>query len=292
MLTTTAHPRSPTSVAYRELPVRPNDQGKWGVNTGCKTCAMAGLCTPGAIDTLARGRLDNVVQCVRTVHRGHPLYRLGDPFRSIYAVRTGSFKTMVMHREGREQVIGFGIVGDTIGIDGIASGTHSCEAIALEDSSVCVMPFDVLEMLCREVKAIQHHVHQMLGAEIVRESALMTLLGTTTAEERVAAFIADLSRRWQARGYSAAAFTLKMTRGEIGSYLGLKLETVSRMLSKLQGRRLIEVHGKDLRILDIDRLRKPAPDDRISAFRVQQGAGRHTSYAHETRVSESQLGGH
>lgn len=292
MLTTTVPQRSATSVANRELPVRLGDQGRWTADTGCKTCAMAGLCTRDAIDALARERLNHVVQCIRTVHRGHALYRPGDPFGSIYAVRTGSFKTVVMHREGREQVTGFRIVGDTLGIDGIASGRHSCEAIALEDSSVCVMPFDLLEFLCREVKAIQHHVHQMLGAEIVRESTLMMLLGSTTAEERVAAFLADLSRRWQARGYSAAAFTLKMTREEIGSYLGLKLETVSRMLSRLQGRRLIEVHGKDLRILDIDRLRKPATDDCMSAFRVQQGAGGHMSYAVETRVSDSRPGGH
>lgn len=251
---------------------------------------MATLCTSSPIGTRAHERLNTAVHCVRIVHRGRALYRPGDTFGSIYAVRTGSFKTMIMHHEGREQVTGFSIVGDTLGIDGIASGKHSCEVIALEDSSVCVMPFDLLEMLCREVKPIQHHVHQMLGAEIVRESALMMLLGTTTAEERVATFLADLSQRWQARGYSAAAFMLKMTREEIGSYLGLKLETVSRMLSKLQRRRLIEVHGKDLRILDIEGLQRLSIDACISPFRIQQGAGRHASYATETRLSESRSG--
>ncbi|MDR3097510.1 MAG: helix-turn-helix domain-containing protein [Paraburkholderia sp.] len=225
-----------------------------GLLAGCKTCAMAGLCATGRIDASTREQIDRVVQCVRIVHRGDALYRPGDPFRSIYAIHTGAFKTVVVHGEGHEQITGFGIVGDTLGIDGIASGRHSCEAVALEDSSVCVMPFELLEMLCRERWAIQRHVHQMLGAEIVRESTLMMLLGTMTAEERVTSFLTDLSRRWQARGYSAAAFTLKMTRQEIGNYLGLKLETVSRMLSKLHGQGLIDVHGKDLRILDIDRL--------------------------------------
>ncbi len=291
MLTTTVPRRSPTSVAHHELLARPGEQGRWTADIGCKTCAMAELRTRSAIDTLAHDRLNDAVQCVRTVNRGHALYRPGDSFGSIYAVRAGSFKTVVMHREGHEQVTGFGIVGDTLGIDGIASGRHACEAIALEDSSVCVMPFELLEMLCREVRAIQHHVHQMLGAEIVRESTLMMLLGTTTAEERVATFLADLSQRWQARGYSAAAFMLKMTREEIGSYLGLKLETVSRMLSKLQGRRLIEVHGKDLRILDIEGLQRLATDVCISPSRIQQGAGRHASYAPETRLSESRPGG-
>ncbi|MGN7982844.1 helix-turn-helix domain-containing protein [Burkholderia sp. 22313] len=261
-------------------------------DAACKHCAMAGLCTVSAIDTSALEQLDNAVRCIRAVRRGHALYRPGDSFRSIYAVRAGSFKTVVMHRDGREQVTGFGIVGDTLGIDGIARGSHSCEAIALEDSSVCVMPFDLLEMLCREVTAIQRHVHQMLGAEIVRESALMMLLGTTTAEERVATFLADLSRRWQTRGYSAAAFTLKMTREEIGSYLGLKLETVSRMLSKLQRRRLIDVHGKDLRILDIDGLQRLATDVGFSPFEIRRDTDSHAMVALETRFSESRPGGH
>ncbi|HKT96108.1 MAG TPA: helix-turn-helix domain-containing protein [Paraburkholderia sp.] len=292
MLTTTVPQGSATSVPYRELHARSGDQGRLTADFGCKTCAMAGLCTSSRLDTSTHERINRAVQCLLVVHRGHALYRLGDTFRSIYAIRTGSFKTVVMHREGHEQVTGFGIVGDTLGIDGIASGEHSCEAIALEDSSVCVMPFELLEMLCREVSAIQHHVHQMLGAEIVRESTLMMLLGTMTAEERVSFFLADLSRRWQARGYSAAAFTLKMARQEIGSYLGLKLETVSRTLSKLQGRGLINVHGKDLRILDIDGLQQLAPVDCTTPFRVQQGAGRHRGYTLGTPLSETRPGGY
>lgn len=171
--------------------MQPGVEGRRKVDFGCKTCAMAGLCTHSRIDTLTHERLNDAVQCVRIVHRGNALYHPGDAFRSIYAIRTGSFKTVVMHREGNEQITGFGIIGDTLGIDGIASGRHSCEAIALEDSSVCMMPLDLLEMLCREVKTIQHHVHQMLGAEIARESSLMMLLGTMTAEERVASFLAD-----------------------------------------------------------------------------------------------------
>jgi CRP/FNR family transcriptional regulator len=252
---------------------------------------MAALCTRSLIDPLALERLNDVAHCVRVVHRGHALYRPGDIFGSIYAVRAGSFKTVIMHCEGHEQITGFGIVGDTLGIDGIASGRHSCEAIALEDSAVCVMPFDLLEMLCREVKTIQHHVHQMLGAEIVRESTLMMMLGTMTAEERVASFLADLSRRWEARGYSAAAFTLKMTREEIGCYLGLKLETVSRTLTKLQQRQLIHARGKNLRILDIDGLRKLAADVGPASFRGQprrQAFG----YTPETRSPEHWSGGH
>ncbi|WP_433706600.1 helix-turn-helix domain-containing protein [Paraburkholderia sacchari] len=291
MLTTTVPQRSATPAPYREPLARPDDEGRRTADIGCKTCAMGALCTRSPIDALAHERLNDVVQCVRIVHRGHALYRPGDTFGSIYAVRAGSFKTVVMHREGHEQITGFGIVGDTLGIDGIASGRHNCEAIALEDSAVCVMPFDLLEMLCREVKTIQHHVHQMLGAEIVRESTLMMLLGTMTAEERVASFLADLSRRWEARGYSAAAFTLKMTREEIGCYLGLKLETVSRTLTKLQQRRLIYACGKDLRILDIDGLRKLATDVDPASFRGQPHREAF-GYAPEGRLPEHRPGGH
>lgn len=267
-MSTPLEPRiSLASSTYREFIARQGDSGRRDI--GCKTCAMAAICACRPIDTLAHARLNDAVQCVRTVRRGHALFRPGDTFGNIYAVRSGSFKTVVTHSEGREQVTGFAIVGETLGFDGIANGSYRCEAIALEDSSVCVMPFDLLEMLCREVKPIQQHVHQMLSAEIVRASAVMMLIGVATAEERVAIFLADLSRRWQTRGYSAAAFTLKMTREEIGSHLGLTLETVSRMLSKLQARRLIEVHGKDLRILDIDGLRKQETDVCNSALLVQ-----------------------
>jgi CRP/FNR family transcriptional regulator len=260
MLTTSVPQSGRTPVASRDLLARKIEQRAQMGTVAHGKCAMAGPWASSSTDALPLRRLNDAVRCVRIVSRGHALYRPGDIFRNIYAIRTGSFKSAVMHRDGREQVTGFGIVGDTLGIDGIASGRHNREVFALEDSSVCVMPFAVLEMLCREVKTLQHHVHQMLGAEIVRESTLMMLLGTASAEERVAAFLNDLSQRWQARGYSAAAFTLKMTRGEIGSYLGLKLETISRMLTKLQRRRLIEVHGKDVRILDIAGLQMRATD--------------------------------
>ncbi|WP_052420903.1 helix-turn-helix domain-containing protein [Paraburkholderia ferrariae] len=255
MLDTAERPELSGSVVSFEQPAIRARVTRQVPDTECRSCAMARMCAVRCEDTQALERLNDAVQCVRTVKQGHALYLAGDDFRSIYAVRAGSFKTVVRHREGHEQVTGFAIVGDTLGIDGIAGGQHACEVVALEDSSVCVMPFSLLEVLAREVKAIQRHIHHLLGAEIVRESSLMMLLGTMTAEERVATFLADLSQRWQARGYSAAAFTLKMTRAEIGNYLGLKLETVSRMMTKLHKSGLIEPHGKEIRILDLDGLR-------------------------------------
>jgi CRP/FNR family transcriptional regulator len=190
----------------------------------------------------------------RVVRRGETLYRTGDTFESLYTLRMGSFKTVIVHRDGLEHVTGFHFVGDTLGLDGVCIHQHGCDAIALEDSIVCIVPFHLLEMLCREVKAIQHHVHRLLSREIVREANLMMQFGTMSAAQRLAAFLLNLSVRFSARGYSPTEFNLRMTRDEIGSYLGMKLETVSRMFSRLQKDGMIEPNGKHIRIIDLDRL--------------------------------------
>ncbi|KXU83613.1 Crp/Fnr family transcriptional regulator [Caballeronia megalochromosomata] len=215
---------------------------------------MQRVCLPQGLSPVEFERLDAIICSTRPVRRGETLYRCGDPFQSLYAVRSGCFKTVVMHREGHEQVTGFHLAGDALGLDGVSADHHACDAIALEDSVVCIIPFDLLELLCREVRAIQHHVHRMMCGEIVRESSLMMLLGTMTAEQRVAAFLLNLSTRMKARGYSPAQFVLRMTREEIGSYLGLKIETVSRMFSRLQKAGVIDARGRDVRILDQARL--------------------------------------
>jgi CRP/FNR family transcriptional regulator len=199
-------------------------------------------------------RFNQLVSVSRIVHRGEALYHAGDAFRSIYAVKTGAFKTLVTLRDGREQVTGFYLPGESFGLDGVCCAAHQCDAIALEDSSLCVMPFQHLERLCHETIAMQQHVHRMMSGEIVREAGLMMVLGTMTAGERVAAFVLNMSNRFAACGYSASEFRLRMTREEIGSYLGLKLETVSRMLSKFAKSGLIQTHGKLIRILDREAL--------------------------------------
>jgi CRP/FNR family transcriptional regulator, anaerobic regulatory protein len=216
----------------------------------CSACTMRAVCMPPDLTAEELGRLDSTICTTRPVKRGDTLYRTHDTFQSIYAVRVGSFKTVVMHRDGQEQVTGFQIAGDALGLDGVGNGQHNCDAIALEDSTVCIIPFGQLENLCREIRPMQHHVHQMMSREIVRESSLMMLLGTMTAEQRVATFLLNLSRRFKALGYSAAEFNLRMTREEIGCYLGMKLETVSRMFSKFQRDKLVDTHGKQIRILD------------------------------------------
>ncbi|SDG09969.1 fumarate/nitrate reduction transcriptional regulator Fnr [Paraburkholderia phenazinium] len=220
----------------------------------CTNCSMRSICMPQGLTAAELERMEALICPSRTIKQGESLYRANDSFQSIYAVRAGSFKTQVMHRDGREQVTGFHLAGDSLGLDGICSGYHRCDAVALEDSKVCMIPFHLLEAMCRDVKAVQQHVHRMMGSEIVRESTQMMLLGTMTAEQRVAAFLLNLSERLKLRGYSPAEFHLRMTREEIGSYLGMKLETVSRMLSKFQRDGLVDTRGKNIRILDLEGL--------------------------------------
>ncbi|WP_246792659.1 fumarate/nitrate reduction transcriptional regulator Fnr [Burkholderia perseverans] len=220
----------------------------------CSNCATRNVCMPAGLTHAEFRRLDALICTMRHVKRGDALFRAQDPFTSLYAVRTGSFKTIVMHRDGHEQVTGFQITGETLGLDGLGDGEHHSDAIALEDSTVCIIPFAQLEAACREMRPLQQHLHQLLSGEIVRESRAMMLLGTMTAEQRVASFLLNLSARFKARGYSPAEFNLRMTREEIGCYLGMTLETVSRMLSKFQRSGMIDSRGRQIRITDAQRL--------------------------------------
>jgi CRP/FNR family transcriptional regulator len=191
----------------------------------------------------------------RKIARGDILYRNGEKFSALYAIRTGFFKTTVAAEDGRDQVTGFQMAGEVIGLDGIVSDHHTCDAVALEDAEVCVMNFDRLEDLSREINALQRHVHKIMSREIVRENGVMLLLGSMRADERLAAFLLNLVQRLHARGFSQSELVLRMTREEIGSYLGLKLETVSRTFSKFVEEGIVEVKQRHVRILNPDALK-------------------------------------
>ncbi len=190
-----------------------------------------------------------------SIKKGTSIYRAGEPFDALYAVRAGFFKTTVLLEDGRDQVTGFYMGGELLGMDGIGTEKHTCDAVALEDSEVCIIPFRRLEELSREMHNLQHHFHKVMSREIVRDHGVMMLLGSMRAEERLAAFLVNLSQRFLARGYSPSEFYLRMTREEIGSYLGLKLETVSRVFSRFQDEGMLSVQQKHVRIIDIPRLR-------------------------------------
>jgi len=216
----------------------------------CSSCNLRELCLPVGMSTEQMLKLDSLVATRRSVPRGDTLFRSGEGFQSLYAVRTGFFKTCVASEDGRDQVTGFQMAGELLGLDGIGTERHTCDAVALEDSQVCVIPFHQLEDLSREVSDLQRQFHRIMSREIVRDHGVMLLLGSMRAEERLAAFLLNLTQRLQSRGFSASELVLRMTREEIGSYLGLKLETVSRTFSKFQDEGLLDVKQRQIRILD------------------------------------------
>ncbi|MDT8992264.1 fumarate/nitrate reduction transcriptional regulator Fnr [Curvibacter sp. APW13] len=221
----------------------------------CSNCNLRELCMPVGLSDAELERIDDLVANRRKVARGETLFQNGEPFANLYAIRTGFFKTCVGTEDGRDQVTGFQMAGEIIGLDGIVHDRHTCDAVALEDAEVCVMPFSRIEDLSREVTSLQRHVHKIMSREIVRENGVLMLLGGMRAEERLATFLLNLVQRLHARGFSQSELVLRMTREEIGSYLGLKLETVSRTFSKFSEEGIIEVKQRHVRILDTQALK-------------------------------------
>ena len=221
------------------------------IKTACSNCNLRELCLPYGLNPTELDRLDDLDSSRRRLKRGDYLYRAGEGFDAIYAIRSGFFKTDVLLEDGRDQVTGFQMAGELLGLDGISSEHHTCNAVALEDSEICAIPFSRLEGLSREIQTLQHHFHKVMSREIVRDHGVMMLLGTMRAEERLAAFLLNLSQRFTARGFSPSEFNLRMTREEIGRCLGLKLETVSRAFSRFQEEGFIAVQQKHIRILNV-----------------------------------------
>jgi CRP/FNR family transcriptional regulator, anaerobic regulatory protein len=226
------------------------------VKVACSNCNLRELCLPVGLSETDVDRIDELVGARRSLKRGEILFRAGDRFESLFAIRTGFFKTRVSSEDGHDQVTGFQMAGELLGLDGISSDRHACDAVALEDSQVCQIPYERLEEISREVSVLQHHFHRIMSREIVRDHGVMLLLGSMRAEARLAAFLLNLTQRLHTRGFSATSLVLRMTREEIGSYLGLKLETVSRAFSRFQEDGLLEVKQRDIRILDSAGLRR------------------------------------
>jgi CRP/FNR family transcriptional regulator len=222
----------------------------------CATCSMVARCLTRALAEEEVAQFDGIVAYRARLRRQDALYRAGDPFLALYAIRRGSFKTAMLAEDGREQVTGYHIFGDTIGFDGIGNERHDTGAVALEDAEVCVLPFARVEALARTMPALQHNLHQVMAREITLDQRAMFSLGTLHAEERVAVFLLNLAERYRRGGYSSTEYVLRMTRGEIGSFLGLTLETVSRLFSRFHHAGLIHVDGRAVKLLDPMRLRR------------------------------------
>jgi CRP/FNR family transcriptional regulator len=224
------------------------------LKTLCSSCHLRDMCLPCGMASSDVQRLDNLKFGRRKVKVSQTLYREGDRFQFIYAVRSGTFKSSLLLADGREQVSGFYMAGEVMGLDGVANGVHASSATALEDTEVCAIPYAHLTELAAGNSGIQHVVSRLMSCEIVREHSLMLLLGSMNAEERLAAFLLNQSQRLKARGYSASEFHLRMSRAEIGSYLGMTLETVSRTFSAFQQQHLLEVDKRYIRVIDLDGL--------------------------------------
>lgn len=223
----------------------------------CSACDLRDLwCLPNGLKGQQSKQLNGIINRRKRIKRGEYLYRSGEAFRSLYALRTGFFKTVLSSENGQDLVTGFHMTGELLGLDAICNDSHCCNAVALEDSEICEIPYSALECLCREIPALQHQFHKIMSREIARDHNLMALLSSMNADERISAFLINLSQRFEVRGYSPVQFHLRMTRGEIGSYLGLKLETVSRTLSKFQDEGIIGVQNKLLILNDLPRLKQ------------------------------------
>ena len=224
--------------------------------TQCSSCHLKDLCLPCGLTGSDVERLDGLRFARRRIKEGQALYHEGDRFQCMYAVRSGTFKSTLNLKDGREQVTGFQMAGELLGFDGLASGKHASSAVALEDAEICAIPYAHLSELAATSVDLQHVISRLMSREIVREHSLMMLLGSMNAEERLAAFLLNISQRMKARGYSASEFHLRMSRAEIGSYLGMKLETVSRTFSAFAQQRLLEVDKKHVRITDLAGLQR------------------------------------
>lgn len=226
--------------------------------THCGDCRLSSICLPISLQLDDVEKLDDIVRRGRPLHKGSFVYRSRDPFDSVYAVRSGTVKTFTINEQGVEQVTGFYFPGEIFGMDGIGNNRYKSSAVALETSAVCEIPFGAMEDLSLKLPSLQRRFFQLMSREITSEQQLASLLSTNTSEERVAAFLLSVSSRNHRRQLSATDFHLSISRTELASYLGLTLETASRIFSRFQKDGIIRVEKKEISILNIDKLRELA----------------------------------
>jgi CRP/FNR family transcriptional regulator len=224
----------------------------------CGNCRLSSICLPLALESDDIQQLENIVQRSKPMQKGQYLYREGDEFQSVFAVRSGTLKAYKTTDDGREQVTGFYFPGEILGMDGISKNTHASSATTLETSAICEIPFSALSELSSLMPNLQRHFFQLMSREITEDQLLITLLSKNSAEERVAALLLSISSRNARRKLSATQFRLPMSRVDIGNYLGLTVETVSRVFSRMQKLDVIRVDNKEIDILDIQGIRRLA----------------------------------
>ncbi len=227
-------------------------------STSCDDCSLKVLCLPLGLDDSELWQLDAIVQRHRPITKGQTLFRMGAAFASVYAVRTGSLKMVLLSDDGTEQVTGFALAGELVGLDAIHTGAHPVSAVALESTSLCEIPFTKLDELAGQMPKFRQHFLRTMSREIASDESLLALLGQRNAEQRLAAFLLNLSTRFQARGLVADRFYLSMSRADIANHLGLTQETISRLFTQFRKQGLLEIHTRDLHLLDLDNLHRIA----------------------------------
>ena len=221
---------------------------------GCQHCSLNKLCIPLAVSGEEMDRLDEVVRRGQIFDKGKRVFNQHETFTSCYAVRSGAIKTFTLSEEGEEQVTGFYLPGEVIGLDSVSTESYACSAVALERTSVCEIPLEQFEHLALEIPSLQHHFFALMSKEIQESRQLTTLLSKNTAEERIAALLLSLSGRFKRRRLSETAFRLPMPRSDIANYLGLAVETVSRVLTRFQNQGLLTISGREVRLQNMEAL--------------------------------------
>ncbi|KAF3995920.1 helix-turn-helix domain-containing protein [Glaciimonas immobilis] len=221
------------------------------VSSHCGTCNLRDLCLPIGLTDAELDKLDQIVKHRKRIPRDGALYRMNDPFVNLYAIRVGHFKTFQVNANGAHHISGFQMTGQLLGMEAISAYRHQCNAVALEDSEVCEVPFTDLERLLKDVPVMLHQFHRMMSHEIAQDRHAMLQLGNLRAEQRFAAFLLNLSVRYKNRGYSATNFQLRMSREEIANFLGLTNETISRLLSQFKKIGWIKVNNREIELLNL-----------------------------------------
>ena len=224
------------------------------IKANCSNCNLHELCLPHGLNAEDMKKLDLAVKSSNPIQRGKHIFRADDAFVSIYAVRSGSVKVYILNEMGEEQIIGFYFPGEIFGFDAIEHNKHVCSAVVLETTTFCSIPYDKLHDICIQIPDLQNQMFRLLSRELSSESQLLLTINKRNAEERIATFLVSLSSRFHKRGYSANEYNLPMSRQEIGNYLGLTIETVSRLFTKFQRNGLVKINRKAIRLEDLPAL--------------------------------------
>ncbi|NMP15505.1 fumarate/nitrate reduction transcriptional regulator Fnr [Thalassotalea sp. Y01] len=227
-------------------------------NIKCQNCSISELCLPFSLNENELNLLDDIIQRKKPIQKNTQIFKAGEQLQTLYAIRSGTFKTFIISEQGEEQITGFHLAGDLMGFDALASRHHPSFAKALETSMVCEIPFEVLDTLSNKIPRLKSQMLNLMSDEIQCNNEMLLLLNRKNAEEKLATFLANYGRRLGSRHLSPTQFNLPMTRSEIGNYIGLTIETISRLMTRFQKDGLIKVENKLISILDKDALFKLA----------------------------------